>query len=578
MKRCPQCDRVEADDALTFCRADGTPLMRESGAAGEGAGTLRFSPQSADTTETHILPTGEHLNNPAAPTTVLDARLPSGDTRELGKQKTRRGVVIAAVMVTAVALAASAYFYLSRNKNDKAIESIAVMPFVNESGNADTEYLSDGMTETLISSLSQIPKLNVKARSSVFRYKGKEMDAQTVGKELNVQAILNGRVIQRSDDLVLYLELVDAQSGNRIWGDQYNKKLANLISLQTEIARDVSDKLRVRLSGADEQRLAKNYTENAGAYQLYLKGRYHAFKLTPPEIEKGVGFYRQAIDIDPNYALAYAGIGDAYRTLPITSDVPPKDAFPKAKAAAHKALQISDQLAEAHIVLGWVGFWFDWDWSAAESELKRAIELSPNNADAHRAYAQLLSSSGRHEEAVAEGRHARELDPLTLVTNRLEAQFLFYAGRETEAIDRLQKTLELDPNFWTTHLGLAQIYIHQQRYDEALAALGKARELGGNTLVTALTGYALAMSGRRAEAQTALNELKKLSTQKYVPSHNIAMIYSGLNEKDETFVWLEKAYEERGVHLSYLKVDPLWDKFRSDPRFQDLLRRVGLPQ
>ncbi len=585
MKRCPQCHRAENDDALTFCRIDGTPLVRESGAVSESAGTLEFgSAAVTGDTETCILPqagaastSDEPVSKPTAPTTMLEAKRSAGGTKELSKPKARRARVLITAAVLVAILVGFAYYFLSR-KNYTAIESIAVLPFVNESGNADVEYLSDGMTETLISSLSQLPKLNVKARSSVFRYKGKDTNAQTIGKELNVQAILNGRVVQRGQDLTLYVELVDAQTGNRIWGDQYNKPITNLISLQNEITRDVSQKLKTKLSGADEQKLAKIYTANTEAYQLYLKGRYHALKLTRSELQSGISYFRQAINIDPNYALAYAGLSDAHRSLALSGEMLPNEVFPPARAAAIKAIEIDDTLAEGHANLGLVIFRYDWDWNAAEKEFKRALELDPHSADAYANYAHLLSSTGRHAEALAEIKHARELDPLNLRIGALEGQFLTHAGQTDEALNRLQKTLELDPNFWLAHTFASAAYCEKGMYAEAITEARKARESTEVSHPAAFLGYALAKSGKAAEARILLGELLKSSTERYVPSYNIAMIYNGLGETDKTLEWLGKSYQQRDPRMVWLKVEPKWNNLRADPRFQDLLRRVGLSQ
>ncbi|HEV8159650.1 MAG TPA: protein kinase, partial [Pyrinomonadaceae bacterium] len=328
-------------------------------------------------------------------TQIIAAQTTSGAQYGVGKIKNNKpGFVILSVLVLAV-IGFGYWFFLSRSASKINIESIAVLPFVNESGNADVEYLSDGKTETLISSLSQLPKLSVKARSSVFRYKGKATEAKQVGADLNVQAVLNGRVTQRGDDLTLYLSLDDVQTGNQIWGRQYNRKITNLVALQAEIARDVSNNLRTKLSGADEQKLAKKYTENAEAYQLYLKGRFHLLKTTRAEFQTSISYFQQAIAIDPFYALAYAGLADAYRSLSLAGEMPSAEVMPKAKAAGQKAIEIDDTLAEAHAVLGWIIFWYDWDWSAAENQYKRALELDPNNADTHLFYAHLLSNTGR---------------------------------------------------------------------------------------------------------------------------------------------------------------------------------------
>lgn len=391
--------------------------------------------------------------------------------------------------------------------------------------------------------------------------------------------MLTGRVVQRGDVLWISVELANAGDNTHIWGEQYNRKFTDLVSLQSEIARDVSRKLRARLSGTDEQKLAKNYTSNVEAYQLYLKARYHYLKLTEPEIRKSISFYQQAISADPTYALAYAGMADAYRTLPIAGYAPSKEGFPQAKAAAMRALELDEDLAEAHIVLGWVGFWFDWDWNAAENRLKRAIELNPNNSDAHRAYAHLLSNLARHDEALAEARRARELDPLTLITLALEGQFLFYAGRDDEAIARLRKTIEAEPNFWIAHNNLGRVYIRREMFPEAIVELRKAKELSsGSTEPITQLGYALAKSGKRDHALATLEELQSLAAKKFVPSYSFAMIHNGLGEKEEALKLLEKSFQEREVQITFIKIDTRWDELRANPRFQDLMRRVGLQQ
>src|SRR3989442_994127 len=392
--------------------------------------------------------------------------------------KQHRLVIAAGLAVLLLAVIGFSYwFYAHRASNLAQIESIAVLPFVNAGGNAEGKYLSYGMTESLINSLSQLPRLSVKTRSSVFRYKGKEVEPQQVASELSVQAILNGRFVLRGDDVTLYLALVDARNGNQVWGEQYNRKLKDLVALQSEITRDVSQKLRARLSGADEQRLAKNYTANTEAYQLYLKGRYHVLKLTPSEVQTGISYFQQAIEIDPSYALAYVGLADAYRTFALVGEMPPTEFFPKAKRAAQKAIEIDDTLADAHAELGFIIFWYDWDWNEAENQLERALALNTNNADSHLFYAHLLSNTGRHAEGLAEAKHARELDPLNLRTSALEGQFLIHAGRTDEALVRLQKTIELEPNFGFAHLFASSAYIEKGMYSEAIAEARKASEL-----------------------------------------------------------------------------------------------------
>src|SRR5437667_2817290 len=302
-------------------------------------------------------------------------------------------------------------------RNTLAIQSIAVLPFTNASGNSDVDYLSDGITESLINSLSQIPNLSVKARSTVFHYKGKDVTPQQAGSELSVQAVLNGRVMQHGDQLTLSLELVDARTGDQIWGEQYNRKTTDLAALQSEIARDVSNKLRTKLSGAEEQRVTKSYTANAEAYQLYLKGRFYWNKRTIDDFNRAIPNFQQAIDKDPNYALAYSGLADSYALLAVFGVVPPKDLMPQARAAATKSLALDDSLAEAHASLGEIMAYYDWDFSGAEREFRRAIDLNPNYATAHQWLAEEISVLRGHEEALAEIRRALELDPLSLIIN-----------------------------------------------------------------------------------------------------------------------------------------------------------------
>ncbi|MGI9069592.1 MAG: protein kinase domain-containing protein [Pyrinomonadaceae bacterium] len=479
------------------------------------------------------------------------------------------GVIVAAAVI-------GLWFFFQAGNAQAPIESIAVLPFINDSGNSELEYLSDGLTESLITSLSQLPRLSVKARSSVFRYKGKDAPPQQVGKELNVQAILNGRVVQRGNDLMLHIELFDVATETALWSGDYNRSMASLVSLPSEIARDVSSKLRLTLSGADEQKLAKNYTANAEAYQLYLKGRFHLLKVTPPETQKGISYFQQAIEIDPSYALAYVGLADAYRSLPLVGEMPSTEYMPKAKATAQKAIEIDDTLAEAHASLGFIIFWYDWDWNEAENQYKRALELNPNSADTHVVYAHLLSNTGRHAEALGEAKRARELDPLNLRINALEGQFLLHAGQTDEALARLQKTFELDPNFYIAHMFASSAYIEKGMFAEAAAEARKTRELSGiSSYATAFLGYALAKSGKQAEARAVLEELLKLLTERYVSPYNIGLIYNGLNERDETLAWLERGFEKRDPRMVFLKVEPKWNNLRADPRFQDLLRRVG---
>ena len=485
----------------------------------------------------------------------------------------------ALLLVIAVAIAAGVY-YVRPGAGDTAIESLAVLPLINAGGTADAEYLSDGITERLINSLSQLPNLKVMSRNSVFRYKGQELDAKAVGTTLGVRAVLIGRLMQRGDDLSVSVELVDARDGSHIWGGQYSRKMADLVALQSEITRDVLQNLRARVSGADQQRLVKNYPKNSEAYQLYLKGRYFWSKKTPAAHQKSIEYFRQAIEKDPTYALAFVGLADAYLSLPNDSDAPPREAYPKAKAAAMRALAVDDTLAEAHASLAAVKFNYDWEFPAAEEELKRAISLNPNyHPEVYQRYARYLSSMGRHAEAIAEAKRARELDPLSLSLNNNVGQALFWARQYDGVIEASRKALEIDANFWVAHLFLGKAYTQKGMYPEAVAALRKAKELsGGSSEAASMIGYVYAVSGRHDEALRVIDELKELSKERYVSPYHIAMVYTGLGDKDQVFLWLEKAYEDRSQFMTLLKVEPKFDGLRSDPRFAGLMQRVGLSQ
>jgi TolB-like protein/DNA-binding winged helix-turn-helix (wHTH) protein/Tfp pilus assembly protein PilF len=488
------------------------------------------------------------------------------------KRPSKRTAFAAGGLITAVAIAVVAFGYSYFNSR-RQIDSIAVMPFVNENGDAELEYLSDGMTETLINRLSQLPKLNVKAWSSVFHYKGK--DTAAIGRELNVQAILNGRVVQRGDDLTLYLELVDAQTGNRIWGNQYIRKQTDIISLQSEIARDVVRKLSLKLSGADEQKLAKNYTENAEAYQLFLKGRSHWRKLTRPEIEKGIACLQQAIDIDPSYALAHAGISEAYAALAMAVEMPPGEVWPKAKKAAQKAIEIDDDLAEGHRSLGTAIFFFDWNWAEAENQFLRALELDPNSSMAQFGYADFLSKMGRREEALAKIKRAREIEPDSAFLTAFEAWFL---PEPDAALERVKFAIDLEPDFYFAHMIAGAIYRRKKMYPESVAEFRLARTLAPDQTWSDVQFVgALVESGERDEARVILNEILLRSKSRFVPPYHIALVYNALGETKQALAWLEKAYGVRDPKMTFLKTGN-WKNLREDPRFAALMERMHFPE
>jgi adenylate cyclase len=577
MKRCPRCNRAEADDTLAFCRADGTALVNGSPPPGGEAGTARLgSASAADEIETSLLPHAPDagLRSAAAPTTALPPQRPAGTTRELTRPK-RRPILLAAVLLVAAASAVAGYFYLTR-KESQTIQSIAVMPFVNESGDADAEYLSDGMTETLIGSLSQLPNLNVKARSSVFRYKGRGADAQTVGRELNVQAVLNGRVTQRGDQLTLGLELIDARTENVIWGEQYNRRQADLVSLQREIARDVSGKLKLKLSGADAQKVAKTYTADPEAYRLYLQGRFYWNKREEREFRKAVEYFNQAVALDPNYALAYSGLADSYAMLYSFGFMPPTEAVPKARDFARRASSMDDSLAEPHATQGYVLVSYDHDFAGAEREYQRAIELNPNYAMVHQWYGELLSNVGRFDEALAEYRRGLEVEPLSLPTNWEYGRFLYNARRFDEALAQLNKTVELDPGFARAHRTLAEVYWARGDYANAVEERAKFFDLIGQPQNGTLIRAAFAREGWHGFLRLVVAENSPLKDSNN--NWTFAKAYVALGEKDKAFAELNRAYENRLSSVVWFKVEPQLDPLRDDPRYQELLKRVGFPR
>ena len=467
----------------------------------------------------------------------------------------------------------------SKRRTRRAIDSLAVLPLVNESKDTNAEYLCDGITECIINSLSKLPKLRVVPRSTVFRYKGKSTDLQEIGGELNVRAVLTGRVLQLGDSLIVKAELVDIANEAQIWGDQYRRELTDIFTLIEEIAEDISEKLRLKLSGEDKKQLAKRYTENAEAYQFYLKGRYFVTsKRTENWIKKGIEYFQKAIDLDPNYALAYSGIAEAYGFLASsTGGWLPEAAYPKSKAAATKALELDDALGEAHCSLGFANLLYDWDFGKAEREFRKAIQLSPNYPNAHDGLGFFLKAAGRHSEAIEKCKYVQSLDPLSPFAH-VSLGYAFYFARDFEkAIEECEKALEMDKRstFAFRNLGLA--YLQQGKMDAAIDALANAVKFSSSGLAfESYLGFAYAVGGNRAEAERVLASLEDIDRETYVPAYNFAMIYAGLGNFDAAFEWLDKACHERSGFLPFLKVEPVVDCLRGDDRFEILLKKVGL--
>ncbi len=462
-----------------------------------------------------------------------------------------------------------------RGRSRKAIDSLAILPLINAGDDPDTEYLSDGITESIINNLSPLPKLRVMARSTVFRYKGKEVDPKVVGHELGVRAVLTGRVLQRGDLLIIKTELVDTEDGSQLWGEQYNRKLSDIFTIEEEISREISEKLRLKLSGAQKKQLARRFTENTEAYQDYLKGRFHWNKRTPQALRKGIEYFGRAIDSDPDYALAYAGLADSYNILVSYSALAPHDAFPKSKKAATRALEIDDKLAEAHTSLAFVRFGYDWDWAEAERGFKRAIKLNPGYAFAHNFYAVLLAALGRFDEAFEQIQNARDLDPLSLPINTNLGWLLYLARRYDEAIQQYLKTIDLEEGFPLAHRRLAQTYEQNQRYSDADAEYQKAARSGEDVELLSARGHFYAVVGEADKANELLMKLEEFAKSRYVPAYLIARIYLGLGDVDRVFELLDEAVDERYGYLAYLDVEPMFDRIRTDPRYEVLVRRVG---
>jgi eukaryotic-like serine/threonine-protein kinase len=460
------------------------------------------------------------------------------------------------------------------------INSIAVMPFQNRSADADTEYLSDGLAESLIYRLSQLPNLKVSPTSSVFRYKGKETDAQQIGNELGVSAVLTGRIVQRGENLTIGVELVDVRTNKLIWGEQYERKMSELLTTQREIAAEITNKLQLKLSGEGEQKLAKKYTDSNEAYQLYLKGLFHFANRTKEDVQKAIGYFQQATRLDPNFALAYVGISQSYSMMPSYSYLSPKEAFPQAKAAAQKALEIDPSLADAHGALATTFAAYDWNWVEAEREFKRAIELNPNVADIHYRYGLIyLIPAGRMDEAIHEIKRALELEPLSIAMNANLAGAYMYARQNDLALAQARKTFDLEPSHITARVWLANVYESLGMYNEAIALSEESQKNHmSDQYFLFYAGYAYAKTGRREKAEDAITKLRDLEKTEPVDPYLLATLYVGLGDKDKAFVELEKSFNERGYYVPLLRVDPLMDPLRDDPRFADLIKRIGLPK
>ncbi len=455
------------------------------------------------------------------------------------------------------------------------IDTVAVLPFVNVSHDPNVDYLSDGISDSVIDSLSQLPQLHVIARSTVFQYKGKNVDPLGVGRELHVRGIVTGELLQRGDRVVVRARLTDAKKGTQIWGDQYDRKVADVLSLQQELSQEISTQLRSRLTGEEKKLLAKGTSEDSEAFQLYLKGRYFNDKYNDEEaIRRGIDYFNQAIERDPTYALAYTGLADAYYNLS-NLHMAPREAMPRVREAAQRALALDDSLAAAHTAMALALVWYDWNFVKGEQEFQRAIALNPNDADAHRHYGDFLVTMGRFDPAIAEKRRAEQLDPLSITPSWDVGRALYYAGRYDEAIEQAKRTQELDKNFPYVYYLQAQIALNRGQLPDALSLMQRALNLGGrNTLLVSMWGYMNARAGNRDEALRTMDELRKQSPKYLLPLF-LARIHTALGENDKAFEYLERVYADRSESIVWLKVDDSFEPLRKDPRFVALLKRVG---
>jgi serine/threonine protein kinase/Flp pilus assembly protein TadD len=493
--------------------------------------------------------------------------------------KHRSPVLRWTAIALAVIMVSIAAWVLLDQKPSQKITSMAVLPFVNAGADQSAEYLSDGFTESLINSLSKFPGVKMMSRNSVFRYKGKDVDPQVVGKELNVGAVLLGRIQQNAGALSVSVELVNTTDNSHMWGNQYERNPSEIIALQNEISRELSRQLSISLTGDQEQQMIRSATENTEAYQLYLKGRFYWNKRTTEGFKKAVELFQNAIDKDPGYALAYSGLADCYNLMSSYYILPASDASSKARAAANRAIDLDNTLGEPHTNLASIAMDYDWKFDDAEREFKRAIELNPNYATAHHWYGEFLAAMGRRKEGMAEIGRAIESDPLAPVLYASAAWILYAMGEHQQAITNADRALELDSQFPRAFSLKASVYSRMGKHEEALRYARQAIAASGNGIeYRALLGFVMGRAGMRTEAETTLRGLHEISRNEFVAPVLFAIVYAGLNNDDKVFEWLEKMYEARSGDIVMLNIEPAWDLVRGDPRFTTLTQKVGLPQ
>lgn len=569
MKRCPECRRDYTDDSLLYCLEDGVALI-------QGSVPSPDEPQTAILHET--APPSEAATQAHVFTTDQTAILPSGIAELPNVKSFDKRLILVPIAIAVIALGGYLGYRYFNTAGSGAINSIAVLPFENRSGSGDTEYLSDGLADSLIYRLSQLPNLKVSPTSSVMRYKGLAGDVAKVASELGVDAVMTGRLSQTGDSLNISVQLIDVKAGKVLWAEQYDRKMADLLATQREIATTITQKLELKLAGNEKKGITKKYTDNNEAYQLYLKGRFYWNKRDEENLRKAIEQFKAAADKDPNFALALVGLADSYAVLPYYSTASSGEVLPQAKAFATRALVIDDSLGEAHAALGYVLFQ-SWAWAEAEKELRRSIELDPNYGTGHRWFGQLLHSLGRLDEAEIEYKRAVELEPLSMIAYNNLAEIYVRTGDLNSAATQFQKALELDPSWYFARMNLAQVLAKQGRNAEAITEAEKSVELSKReNIPLGILGYVYAKAERRSDAQKIIEELTERYKKQQTCGLDIARVYCGLGEKDQVFVWLEKEFQSRNQKMPIWFAIGVFDSLRDDPRYKDLVKRMGLPE
>ena len=577
MKRCPECRRDYYDDTLLYCLDDGNALL-------EGPATARGAsdePQTAILSEPPASAAGQ-LDEPKTRaqihTTEQTAVLPSG-IAEVPKEKSfDKRLLLVPLAVAVIVLGGFFGYRYFRTADSGQINSIAVLPFENRSGSADTDYLSDGLADSLIYRLSQLPNLKVSPTSSVMRYKGAAGDTAKVASELGVDAVMTGRLSQIGESLNISVQLIDVKGGKVLWAEQYDRKMADLLATQREIATTIAQKLELKLAGNETKGITKKYTDNNEAYQAYLKGRTYWNRRTAENLKKAIAEFKSATELDPNFALAYAGLADCYAITPEYAGTPSSESLPQAKAFAERAIAIDDQLGEPHATLGIVYVQL-WQWAEAEREYKQALEISPNYATAYHWYSILLKNLGRYDDAAKIITRGAELDPLSPSIQANISMMYQLQNKHDESIKNSLKIVELNPNYGRGYEYLGLSYLKVGRKEEAISTMEKAVELTNRqNIVLSELGYVYAQVGKRTEAMAVAKELEDKFARHAATGHDVAAVYSGLGEKDKAFEWLEKSFQTRDSQLNTFRWEMQFESLADDPRFKDLLRRMNLPE